>query len=468
MQLNKRFGIFLLLMSVAGVVFAIGEATPIDGELGLDDPYFPDLGNGGYDAQHYNIALETAVITSDIQAVVVMDAQATNDLRSFSMDFAGFDVLEVLVNGVPASIQRKGRELIITPSQPLLAQSSFSVQVRYEGVPREGVDASEDDFGVGWYAYRDGVYVASEPRGASLWYPNNDYPQDKASYTFRVTVPKPYVVATNGLLQDVIDNGDQLTYLWQASDPMASYLATVNIAEFTVEESITNEGLPIRNYYPSGLENSLSPVFERTPEMIEFFTSIIGEYPFEAYGVVVADTNLYFALETQTLSLFGRNIANDYDAEDVVAHELAHQWFGNSVSPKTWRDIWLNEGFATYMAALWEEHAYGKEVFEERMRDYYDVIASPNATAMSQPIIGDPQADRMFHTLVYLRGAWVLHDLRLKVGDDTFFNILRAYYAQYKNSHASIEDFIAVAEAQSGLELDDFFQAWLFNQKIPR
>lgn len=467
-MLRRVLAVLGLLVGLAGGVWAIGEALPIIGAPTLNDPYFPNLGNGGYDVRHYDIALEAAVLTDDIRAEVLIDATATDVLGAFNLDFAGFDVLEVTVNDQPATIARNGRELTITPSQPLAAGLPFVVRVAYEGRPSDNRGLALYPFAAGWHNYGRGIYVASEPDGSSLWYPSNDHPQDKATYSFTITVPQPHVVATNGLLQEVLEGDGVWTYVWQASDPMASYLTTVNIAEFVVEEGVTAQGLPIRNYYPSGREEALSPVFARTEEMIAFYTDLIGTYPFEAYGVVVADTNLPFALETQTLSLFGRDIVRAYDAEDVVAHELVHQWFGNSVSPATWRDIWLNEGFATYLAAMWTEHAHGRQAFERVMRSYYNDISNPQATAASRPIIGDPSPSEMFSYLVYYRGAWALHDLRETVGDDVFVQILRTYYARYQYSHATIADFIAVAESVSGRDLKAFFQAWLYEREMPR
>jgi aminopeptidase N len=277
-----------------------------------------------------------------------------------------------------------------------------------------------------------------------------------------ITVDNPLVVAANGLLQEAIDDGNQSRYIWEASDPTASYLVTVHIGDFVaVDDGEVNE-VPLRNYFPSRLENRAVEVFSNTAGMMEVFNQEFGAYPFEAYGAVVVDTNLAFALETQTLSMFGRGIIGDSSqAQITIAHELAHSWFGNHVSPATWRDIWLNEGFATYASVLWVEDVYGSQVANDLMNDWYRVVRASNV------VIGDPGARNLFSIAVYYRGAWVLHALRHEVGDEAFFSIIQTYQARYAYSHAEIADFIAVAEEISGQSLTDFFAAWLYEAQIP-
>ena len=200
--------------------------------------------------------------------------------------------------------------------------------------------------------------------------------------------------------------------------------------------------------------------------MIAVFSDLFGPYPFEAYGVVVANVELGFALETQTLSLFGRDILSPFNfgtrAEEVIAHELSHQWFGDSVTPARWQDIWLNEGFATYAEALWIEHEEGEEAFENYMRTLYAVISQPQFTAGAISMPGVPPPGDLFNTSVYLRGGWTLHALRLEVGDDAFFEILRSYYDRFKYSNVTTQDFVNVAEEVSGQNLDNLFNRWLY------
>ncbi|MBZ0295871.1 MAG: M1 family metallopeptidase [Anaerolineae bacterium] len=457
----------LIVILVSGMVVQAQEP----GSAGIGDPYYPTLGNGGYDALSYALDLDVDMENNVISGSSTMEAEATEDLSSFHLDFIGFEIESIEVNGEAAAYLRNGRELSITPEAALEDGESFTVVVAYTGEPNEDLSQQSALYSSGWVRYKDGVFVASEPAGAARWFPVNDHPRDKALYSFRITVPEPYVVAANGLLQDVIINADDTTtYVWSSEYVMASYLATVNIGDFVVQTDEGPDGLLIRNYFPSRLTEDAEEVFAPTADMIEYFSSIFGPYPFEAYGVVVADLPLFFALETQTLSLFGAEmipgaltdiLSGWQSPESVIAHELSHQWFGDSVTPENWEDIWLNEGFASYASALWLEHSAGEAVFENVMRQYYAQIEGRNYTP------GDPGPNRLFGQGIYPQGAWTLHALRMEVGDETFFEILRTYYERYQYSNASTADFIQVAEEVSGQDLTDFFDAWLFDGGAP-
>lgn len=432
---------------------------PVSGAPGLDDPLYPLLGNGGYDALHYTIDLDVDVATNTISGTTAMRATATTDLAAFNLDLAGLTVEEITVDGDNAEASREGQELTITPTTPLSSGVIFTTIVAYSGSPQPVVDPGVPFSGVGWLHFADvGSYVVSEPSGAMSWYPNNNHPTDKATYTFQITVPDEYVVAANGLLVNITEQDGQHTYLWEASDPMASYLATVNVARFAMFEEVGPEGLPILNFFPPERSRRLQRNFAVTNDMIEHFSELVTPYPFESYGAIVMEVSLGGALETQTRSVFGRSAT----IETIIAHELAHQWFGNSVSPATWRDLWLNEGFATYFQHLWTEHTKGERIFTATMRGMHAAIRSQR-----MPPPGEPPLNNLFGPSVYVRGAITLHALRLTVGDETFWEILRTYYTEYQNSHASTDDFIAVAEAVSGEDLADFFQNWLYGEEIP-
>jgi aminopeptidase N len=430
---------------------------------GLGDPFYPQLGNGGYDAQHYTLDLSVDMRSGAISGTVTLAARATADLPAYNLDFQGLTVREVAVDGQPATFSRTDHELTIAPAAAITSGATFTTTVGYDGVPNVVRDRAIPIL-LGWNRYDGGVYVASEPSGAASWYPVNDHPRDKATYTFRVTVAKPYVVAANGLLAQTRDNGDTRTYIWEAADLLASYLVTVNIAEFVEDTGQGPGGLPIRNFFPPAVAANARRVFAPTAEMIDYFDDLFGQFPFEAYGVVVANRSLGYALETQTLSLFGRDLASADPAsvQTVVAHELAHQWFGDSVSPANWQDIWLNEGFASYAEWLWIERIAGAQERDRIIDETYrqlDIRAPP-------PPGAPPRAD-LFNDGVYRRGGLTLHALRLRVGDDTFFKILRAYAERYRHSTASTADFLAVAEEVGEQDLDALFDGWLYAKKLP-
>ncbi|HML21585.1 MAG TPA: M1 family metallopeptidase [Aggregatilinea sp.] len=567
---RKLVLILIVALLVPGVANAQG---PDPDRSGLGDSYYPALGNSGYDALHYTIDLSTELQGNDLAGTVTMDAQATEDLDSFNLDFQGFTIESLLLDGEPVDYERDGTELVIHPAEPLAAGEDFTLTTTYAG-EAETVTSDAIPVALGWQNFGDGVLVASEPSGAQGWYPVNNHPLDKATYTFRITVPNPYVVAANGLLTEQIDNGDDTTtYVWETEYPVASYLVTVGIDQFAVQEQEGPNGLPIRNYFPVDLADQGAQAFARTPDMIAFYESIFGPYPFEAYGVYVADTSLDFALETQTLTLFARSWVTSGDVDEAAAHELAHQWFGDSVSLAKWEDIWLNEGFATYASWLWGEHIAGKPAMDNIVANVYDAIQQFQAAAEPQgaldyrvtkqglldllndkpadftlpaedvvalarlllvdqpsgevesmiaqmpaqditrdemiellslfnfeqvaigpedlwtlattlgvessytqyidsPLLiwaapGAAAPDDLFNVGVYYRGALVLHALRLAVGDDTFFSILRSYYEQYEYGNATIEDFIAVAEDVSGQDLTDLFNGWLYAPLVP-
>jgi aminopeptidase N len=473
----------LLLVCLLAFGVAFGQDAPQPGSASMGDSYYPALGNGGYDVLHYTLDLAVDMDTNHIDGTATIDARATQALSSFNLDLLRLDVETIMVNEAPAVYSRNERELIIVPSTPLMEGEAFTTVVAYSGTPSAVLDPAIG-FRMGWNYSQGRVYVASEPSGAATWYPVNDHPLDKATYSFRITVEQPYIVASNGVLEETIENGDMTSFVWQARDPMASYLATVNIDEFTVQTDEAESGVPIRNYFPADLAEDGAQAFAQQAEMLDFYASVFGPYPFEAYGSVVIDGPLGYAMETQTLSLFGSGIIADVlsgnnESLSIIAHELAHQWFGDSISLSDWSDIWLNEGFATYASFLWFEHTAGREVLDNILRDGYGFISGNEfyergardeelANMMASiPPPGTPPPDHLFNPSVYFRGALTLHALRLEVGDDDFFEIMRVYCERYRYGNVHTADFIAVAEEIGGQELNDLFDSWLYHERIP-
>ena len=432
------------------------------GAAGIGDPYFPDMGNGGYDVEHYVLDMNVDMLQSRISATVEISARTLQDLGRFDLDLKGFTVTSVEVDGQDAAFERKQDELVVTPAVVIPRGSLFTVEIRYRGMPGNGAENDSGKYVDGWNFYPGGVIVAGEPTGAETWFPSNNHPRDKATYAFHITVAEPYIAAANGVLRSQTYQGDGTwTYDWAMDAPMASYLATIAISNFTLMRNTTGNGVPIRNYVDADIPPKIVQPLEILPAALDFFSSIIGAYPFDVCGVVVHDYPLYFSLENQTLIIFGDTFLD----EIVVVHELSHQWFGDSVSLADWKDIWLNEGFASYAEALWLEHTQGNRAMRDDLAARYS-YAAPLPVSRSV-LIGDPGPDHLFDRLVYDRGALTVHALRLTVGDDAFFRILRGYFERYRNGNATTADFISLAEETSGQDLADFFQAWLYSYPLP-
>jgi aminopeptidase N len=436
------------------------------GAPGLGDSLYPNFGNGGYDVRHYTLDLSIKHFsTSDLHGVVTIEAGALQNLNTFNLDFVGFDIAGIRVNGKPAEFSRDGQELTITPADPLPQGDGFNVEVTYDGRP-QAMRSVALPVETGWVISEGESFVISEPDGAVTFFPANDHPLDKATYTLRVTVPNPFEVAANGVLTETSNNGTNTLYVFEVNQPMASYLVTINIADFDLETMDGPNGIEIRNYYAVGLPDGMSGAFADQAEMITFFSDTFGPYPFDVYGAVVMNTRIGTALEAQTLSIFGSDMIFLDDrtyTNAVIAHELSHQWFGDSVSVADWRDIWLNEGFATYAEGLWLEHEEGRSALDEWVKDLYGYVVDARSY-ISPP--GEPPSDDLFNGGVYDWGALTLHALRLEVGDEAFFKILKTYFGRYENVNASTDDFIAVAEEVSGKDLGAFFEGWLYSKDI--
>ena len=431
----------------------------VAGAAGVGDPYFPGLGNGGYDVGHYDLDIDWSADAGTIDAVAEIDLTTTEALSSFNLDLAGLQVERITVDGTDAAFTRDGRELTVAPARPLGAGVDVVVVVDYSGAPQPVV-VGTDLFQLGWTTDGRDVFVASEPAGAATWFPANDHPTDKATFRFEITVPSDLSVIANGVERSEQTDAGRTTWVYEMSDPMATYLASVVIGDLVFDESVGPTGLPIRNAYATDLADAVRPDFARTGEMVATFEQWFGPYPFDVYGQVVVDEKLGYALENQTLSLFGSDLAADGDgAGVVVAHELAHQWFGDAVSVATWRDIWLSEGFATYGEWIWRQESGGP------------TIATSATTAYAGADFGIPPGEpgpaELFQPTVYVRGGLALYALSREIGDDAFRQVLRTWVARHQGGSASTADFEALAEEISGRDLSDFFAAWVYGAALP-
>ena len=429
----------------------------------MGDPYFPQMGNGGYDAVHYDLDLKVDPLKNYLQASTTMQAKALQNLDTFNLDFRNFDIAHVTVNGAPAKFLREDGELSITPERPLIAGQDFSVKVDYAGTPKP-YESEHAPITIGWNPTKDGSYVLSEPDGSSTWYPCNDHPRDKATYKFYVTVPTGYQAVCNGKLQERREQGDQTTFVWDAKDPMASYLSTVNVGKFVEHTEEGPNGVPIHNFFPKNVDKRAQFDFGRVPEMMEWFGKRYGDYPFEVYGNLVLNASVGgAALETQTRPIYERGMVTGTRAlEFIYAHELGHQWWGNSTSVQNWKDIWLSEGFANYTHMMWRhEHDFGVANLDKAMYRMYRDLPSSDAP------VADPGENQMFSENVYNRGAVTLHLLRKDLGDESFFKTLRAYSEKFRGQNVTTDDFVNTVNEVSGKDMTAFFDRWIKQPELP-
>jgi aminopeptidase N len=429
------------------------------GADGVGDPYFPTYGNGGYDVRHYRLVVKYDPRTDELTGTATITAAATDDLSSFNLDFAGLTVDSVKIGGADAKDKRDDAELVITPAEGIVKDTEFTVEIGYSGKPGP---IKSPDFGEGGFLHTDdGAIALGQPESASTWFPVNDHPSDKATYDIEATVPEGLSALSNGVPGGSTEAGGWTTWKWSEKVPMASYLAFLVIGKYRVETG-EHKGKPLF----TAVESTLRPgspadrAMARTTEIADFLETQFGPYPFEAYGgVVVDDERIRYALETQSRPVYGGVFFSQGPFTEVVAHELAHMWFGDSVSVAQWRDIWLNEGFASYAEWLWTEKQ-GRLSVQESFQREYDGMAWDKPTA-------DPGRAGLFSRAVYKRGALAVHALRLEVGDGDFFRILKTWTAEKRNGNAATADFITLAERVSGESLDRFFSDWLVGTSAP-
>lgn len=433
----------------------------IGGET-VGDPYFPTIGNTGYDVQTYELDLRIDIAGPDqLVGHAQIDLRAVDPLGQFAFDFVGLRVDTVDIDGTVATFEQTDAKLRITADPPLVPGETYTVNVRYSGTPTT-VDSTTRIGNIGWYDRFDASVAIGEPMGSRTWYPVNDHPTDKAEYTFHLDVPEGLVGVANGSFEaSTIADGRHKT-TWIMDDPMASYLATVTVGDTQVLQADSGAGIRVDNSFPDNLVDVGPRDFEQTDEMLEVYTNLFGPYPFDEYGVMVIDADFGFALETQGRSIFSAALVDgDGSIERIVAHEIAHQWFGNNVSPATWSDIWLNEGFATYAEDLWLESGRNQSLASLEERLVTRAAASPT------PAPGNPGGAGLFDPSVYRRGGLTMHALRLEVGDDAFFTILKEWNIRFGGGVASTADFVRLSEELSGKDLDEFFERWLGDGPLP-
>ncbi|GAA2637782.1 M1 family metallopeptidase [Streptomyces vastus] len=429
-----------------------GSARDTTGAPGINDPYFPKAGNGGYDVTHYALTLAYDPNSRRLSGTAEIEARTKQDLTSFNLDLKGMKVTAAEVDDTSAGFHRGGdHELTIRPHDALDRNTTFRTTVHYSGRP--GTITDPDGSQEGWLRTADGALALGEPTGSMAWFPGNHHPSDKATYDITITVPEGLKAVSNGELRREGTEKGRTTFAWHVGEPMASYVTTVAIGEYDVGRSKTANGLPVYVAVDPDQSKASAKVLARIPEIMRWAEENFGPYPFSSTGAIVDRANdAGYALETQTRPVFP-------GAPDMalLVHELAHQWYGNSVTPESWRDMWLNEGFATYAEWLWQED-HGGDTAQDTVDALYDhgedtyenLWAFPPASPTSDAHISDDP--------VYQRGAMVLHKIRETTGDATFHDILRGWPATRRHGNANTSDFTAYVEQQAPDE--DFTTIW--------
>jgi aminopeptidase N len=416
--------------------------------------YFPDHGDDGYRVDHYDLALDYAVGPNRLTASAKIRCTASESLETIGFDLGSFRVSKVAVNGSAVRFTHRRNKLRLTGK--VAAGERFTVEVRYTGNPRP----QRSHWGeLGWDQLTDGVIVASQPTGAPSWFPCNDRPSNKATYRIAVTTASAYRVVANGSLVGQRQGASTTTWVFEQAEPMATYLAGVQIGRYAE----FGQSGTLRLACPRGLTADVRHDFGRQPRMMKVFTERFGPYPFDSYTAVVVDDELEIPVEAQGMSIFGTNhVDGARGSERLIAHELAHQWFGNSLTLASWSDIWLHEGFAAYAEWLWSESC-GDGDAASHAQSWHRRLS-----ALRQDIVlTDPGPRRLFDDRVYKRGALTLQALRREVGDQVFFKLLREWTAAHRYGSVTTAEFIELASQLAGRSLDAFFTPWLEAPRLP-
>ncbi|MEU8922130.1 M1 family metallopeptidase [Kitasatospora sp. NPDC048545] len=427
---------------------------------GAPDPYFPNSGDHRYRVHRYELALDYRPGPNRLTGSARLSAVADAVLAEVALDLAEFRIGRVLVDGRVARYTHRGGKLRIRPAKPLAAGAAFTVEVHYTGNPRP---VRSPWGGLGWEELTEGALVASQPVGAPSWFPCNDRPADKATYQIAVTTPSPFTVVASGRLLTRTTRASSTTWVYEQSAPTSTYLVTVSIGHYRPVPLAARPAVPQTGYVPERLVTGFARDFARQPEMTAYFGEVFGPYPFGEYAVVLADEELDVPVEAQGLATFGANhLGGGWERERLIAHELAHQWFGNSVTIADWRHIWLNEGFAKYAEWLWSEHTGGPAAATRATAAHTLLAGQPQDL-----VLGHPGRKLMFDDRLYQRGGLVVHALRRALGDDAFFAMLRDWTGINRHGVVDTADLRAHASRYTSTPLGPLFEAWLERPELP-
>ncbi|MBT5420186.1 MAG: T9SS type A sorting domain-containing protein [Candidatus Cloacimonetes bacterium] len=456
--MKKIVIIFILLLLIVSI-YACPRCDRLSAAV-VEAPYEEVRADSahGFDVLSYDITMNIDETNSFVSGAVIAVVEAEETITEIIYELEAMTVIDVQLNGSTANYTYDGSLITIQLGTVNMGEQ-FTTEVVYSGNPIWN--------GLGMYFSNSHVFTISDPNASRYWWPCYDHPWDKAITDLHITVRDDWMAACNGIRTSIMDNYDgTMTHNWEGSNPMATYLVSI-VAQNYVELYDSYSGIPIQNFVSPSVVPNATEDFSNLPFMMEVYTGLFGDYPFEKYGNAVTNFATYSAMEHQTMTTLGsQNINGNHGGEMVIAHELSHQWYGDCLTCLTWKDIWLSEGFATYSEALYMEAWQGFEA----MVDYvYTSIQQYYLSwgGSSPQTVYDPAPNAYFTPATYEKPASVLHMLRLKTGDDVFFQIMQEYYLVYHNGNVITDDFQDVCESVSGMDLDQFFLQWIYQPGLP-
>ncbi|MEO7753489.1 MAG: M1 family metallopeptidase [Terracoccus sp.] len=424
------------------------------------DPYVPGRGDATYEVRHYDLDLDYKVSSNRLSGRARLDVVAVDALRQLRVDLVGLRVSKVTADGVSTRWSQRAGHLTVTLPGALAPGDGARLAITYSGNP----GPTRSTWGeLGWEELEDGVLVASQPTGAPTWFPCNDHPRSKATYRISLECDSPYAVSVTGTLTGRRVRGSRTRHVFDEPYPMATYLACVHVGHYE-RVVLADDGVRQVVVAPRELHEQVLRELEPQPRMMELFVDLFGPYPFDDYTVVVTSDDLEIPLEAQAMATFGPNWLDGRGThERLVAHELAHQWFGNSLTVATWSDIWLNEGFACYAEWLWSD-ASGGPTADELAAQHRSLLARGGQDF----ILADPGPERMFDDCVYKRGALTLHALRRHLGEEVFASLLRSWVSTHRHGSVSTADFVAhVSDHDPSGRAVDLVRDWVMRLELP-
>lgn len=422
------------------------------------------------DIKHYNLSLAVNDSTDIIDANMQINLKFRRIVNEFQLDLINKDTVSgkgmtidsIYQNNVPVDFIHENNKITIKPKHPFLG-IAYTYSIKYSGEPKDGLIISANKHG-------DRTFFGDNwPDRAHHWIPCIDHPSDKATIEYHITAPNHYQVIANGHPAEKTNINDyQDQYHWETSVPLPTKVMVIGIARFAVQEVGTIYNIPVSTWvYPQTKEQGFTD-FAIAKNILDFFIEKIGDYPYAKLANVQSTTRYGGMENAGNIFYFENSVTGERQNDNMIAHEIAHQWFGNSATEIDWPHVWLSEGFATYLTDIYVESTQGTEAFKEKMigqrtevLNFYKEYKRPVVDAGVKDYI------QLLNPNTYQKGAWILHMLRKQVGDEAFFKGIRKYYEMYQFSNASTNDFKRVMAAISGQDLDAFFDQWLYKKGQP-